>query len=266
MSTLNVVSTGAELHQNGVPCSCKKADSTHKSHNAYTLHWSFTNSKLAKDRIISFNLPAFRSASGQVVCHSASVCALLCYARQGRYIMPNVQQPREHNLEYLNTHTSAEFIHDAVNDLCRLHPSWRMVRMHDSGDFLSDAYFLAWCEIARQCRHLKFYAYTKRISMVTALRHLMPDNMHVIQSVGGLEDSLIDTAYPHAVIFQNEDALEAAGYTNGTKSEYPAYSGCITIGLVYHGSNTHKRLTAHEQATLERRNDAVLTTTPVVNG
>ena len=49
-----------------------------------TLHWSDGNEKLKRTRVVSFNLPAFRSADGFVVCPGAAGCANVCYARQGR--------------------------------------------------------------------------------------------------------------------------------------------------------------------------------------
>jgi len=231
-------------------CDCKKIDHKHLGHKAsYNFHWSFGNSKLAKEGIVSFNLPAFKSKDGFMVCPSASTCALVCYARQARYLMPLVAAPREHNLAWLREHGPGDFVKVAVEDVNNLHNSWSRIRIHDSGDFYSEEYMLAWFSIARLCPHMEFYGYTKRISLLASNRALMPENMHIVQSVGGKEDALIDKTYAHAVIFPTQDALDLAGYVDGTKSDKPAYSRVRNIGLVYHGTKT---LTRHNSDMLTR--------------
>lgn len=237
-------------------CDCKKMDYVHSSHKAsYTFHWGFGNSKLEKEGIVSFNLPAFRSEGGFTVCPNASTCAVVCYARQGRYSTGPVKRVREHNLEWLQTHNTFEFVAAATQDIFNLHHSWVRIRIHDSGDFYNTNYFLAWLEIARQCRHLEFYGYTKMISLLNSHRHLLPDNLHLIQSVGGLEDALIDTRYAHAVIFPSNYALALSGYVDGTVTDSPAYTRAKNIGLVYHGV---KHLTTHTAQLLSKKAKGVI--------
>ncbi len=233
-------------------CDCKKVDYRHLSHHkaGYNFHWSFSNTKLAKEGIVSFNLPAFKSESGFTVCPNASTCALVCYARQGRYLMSLVSEPREHNLAWLRSHDTGTFITPATEDIHNLHPAWSRIRIHDSGDFFSEPYMLAWFAIARNCPHMEFYAYTKMITLLTIHRADIPKNLHMIQSVGGKEDQFIDATLPHAFIFPTQEALEHAGYVDGTKSDRPAYSKICKIGLVYHGTT---KLTAHKAELLTRR-------------
>ena len=220
-------------------CDCAKKDPKRPARPGMFLHWSFNNRKLVKDGIISFNLPAYRDSEGNTVCGHAAECASYCYARQGYYIIPIVRQTREHNLRFLRRNTLAQFVACAVRDLQGLHPRWKMVRIHDSGDFLypiAQDYFLAWCAIARQCPHLEFYGYTKMISMLNAHRDSMPANMHMVQSYGGKEDAFIDKAYAHSWVFATDEVRAAHGYVNGTKSDAPAYTRETKIGLVYHGT------------------------------
>jgi hypothetical protein len=44
-----------------------------------------------------------------------------------------------------------------------LPPEATIVRIHVSGDFYSEAYFLAWIDVAKQRPDVKFYAYTKSL-------------------------------------------------------------------------------------------------------
>ena len=243
-------------------CNCRKYLNAKGKFS--TLHWSLGNNKLAKLHIVSFNLPAYKSANGTTVCHNAGLCARLCYARQGYYVLPSAQAPREHNLQFLLSHSTQDFVATAVADILLLPKAKRHVRIHDSGDFMSEAYFLAWCDIARRSPHMYFYTYTKMISMVNSLRNNMPDNMHVIQSAGGKEDALIDKRFPHAIIFPSHAAITRAGYYDGTKTEEYALDGTVKIGLAYHGSPVHAKMTKSESNALARRNSKVLHDTPLV--
>ena len=201
---------------------------------ALNLKWSQGNSKLRKTGTISFNLPAFRSADGFHVCPKAGACATLCYARQGRYIMPTVAASREFNLTKVRGDLSL-FYTEAVADLARLKSS--SIRVHDSGDFFSQEYMDTWFRIARVYPKKKFYAYTKSL-------HLRwqeaPKNFQIIQSVGGLLDGSINKRRSHSRIFATVSDRKKAGYVDGNKNDQPAIDGETRIGLVYHGNKNLK--------------------------
>lgn len=194
------------------------------------LKWSTGNEKLKKLDTISFNLPAFRSADGFHVCPKAGGCASLCYARQGRYIMPTVAATREFNLTKARGDLGL-FVREAIEDLKRIKN--RVVRIHDSGDFFSQQYLLAWFSICKAFPEKKFYAYTKS-------HHLdytkCPKNLQIVQSVGGLLDHKINMRRSHSRIFATVKDRKAAGYVDGNKNDQPAIDGVRKIGLVYHGT------------------------------
>ena len=196
------------------------------------------NGKLAKEGIASFNIPALKDSTGFTTCPNAGICAGLCYARQGRYHTPSVQAPREANVALLRDCEAngdyMPFIDAMHTALYELPKRFKRVRIHDSGDFFSAAYFEAWLDIVADSPAYEFYAYTKMIELVSA--YDLPANLHIVQSVGGLQDDAIDTSRPHSRIFASSEALLAAGYVDGTKSDAPAYGGEVRIGLVYHGT------------------------------
>lgn len=193
------------------------------------LKWSRSNRKVSKLDAVSFGIPAYRSQSGFKTCPKAGACAAVCYARQGFYTMTNVQQSREFNLS-LARGDLKDFVHQAVEDLTKF-PE-RLIRVHDSGDFFSQAYLNAWGEIARACPDKLFYAYTKSL-------HLnfdnLPENFRITQSEGGKLDHKIDRKKPHARIFATHARRKAAGYGDGTNTDTMAIQGKTKIGLVYHG-------------------------------
>tara|TARA_B100001123_G_scaffold222269_1_gene250382 strand:+ start:1741 stop:2640 length:900 start_codon:yes stop_codon:yes gene_type:complete len=65
-----------------------------------------------------------------------------------------------------------------------------VVRIHVSGDFFSQAYWLAWLQVARDNPHRTFYCYTKQLKLWTGSDHI-PRNLILTASRGGRWDNLI---------------------------------------------------------------------------
>lgn len=200
----------------------------------FKLNWSFSNSKLKKLDTVSFNLPAFRSADGFHVCPKAGGCATVCYARQGFYVMPGVAKVREENLALIRKSLDA-FVDAAVSDLKKIRQP--IIRIHDSGDFFSQAYLDAWIKVMEAFPDKKFYAYTKSLHLDWAKT---PSNFQRIQSAGGLMDKEMDLSLSHSRIFASDSDRIQAGYVDGNLNDQPAIDGVQKIGLVYHGSKKLK--------------------------
>jgi len=205
---------------------------------AYNLKWSNGNEKLNKDnggvyRILGFGIPAdydFQLNGEKAnTCPGALACRAVCFAKQGRYAMPNVIAARQHNLM---TSLSADFVDMAIADLKRFRKV-NTVRVHDSGDFYNAEYYAKWCDIAKAMPHLTFYAYTKTINM--DLWGNKPENLIITQSLGGKHDALVNLNMPHSRIFADDAARVNAGYVDGNVNDVPAIEGIVRIGLVYHG-------------------------------
>lgn len=192
-----------------------------------------TNEKLKRDGIYSFGIPALKAADGSFTCPNASQCAIGCYARQGRYAMPNVKQAQETRLALTK---SPEFISTINNELAKT-KAVKIVRIHDSGDFYNENYLASWESIALANPKIQFYAYTKMVELVKkhqALK-LIPNNLKIIFSYGGKQDDLIvKNIDAHSRVFSSLKELKAAKYINTTKRDINALKG-IKIGLVYHG-------------------------------
>lgn len=194
--------------------------------------WSDGNTKVQKFKnAISFGIPAFASRTGFKTCPMAGACAAICYARQGRYSTPLVQNAREYNLAEILKDVS-DFARKASEDLKSM-PSVDIIRVHDSGDMFSQEYLDQWYALARNFPHIRFYAYTKSLHL--DLWGNRPRNFQVIQSEGGLMDRLINVRRAHARIFSTNYARRQAGYGDGHKTDTLALEGKRKIGLVYHG-------------------------------
>lgn len=204
------------------------------------------NSELRPLGIHNWTLPAWvvRTADGRNinVCEQAGACVKLCYARQGAYRFPGVAAAHERNL-LMVMDTLSEWTVAILDELDK--PRFRpkgtpwlpnldrghldpalaalldsgapMIRIHDSGDFLSDDYLAAWVHIATLRPDVVFYAYTKEVSRVRRVAPEPPHNLLFCYSLGGREDYLLDLEEGgdrHADVFPDEDAIDAAGYYN----------------------------------------------------
>ena len=207
------------------------------------------NSKMKKSSsagitVVNWTIPAFQSSTGIRTCPNAGACAAGCYARSGTYAFSNVKSAHEEKLALTLT---AEFVPVMIAEI----RSWLgkrtvknlKVRIHDAGDFYNLQYATFWFNIMDAFKsepRVSFYAYTKQVKMFKTLN--IPKNFHLIFSMGGKQDALIDVnSDVHSRVFETNEALEAAGYTNGTDDDLVA--GLVKshkIGLVYHGAKSYK--------------------------
>lgn len=110
----------------------------------------------------------------------------------------SVRNARWHNANALRACNSMEEMAALILD--SLSPFAGYVRVHVSGDFISQSYFDAWLEVARQRPRTVFYWYTKCIRYWVARLPLVGDgrtpgaltNVVPTASRGGRNDDLID--------------------------------------------------------------------------
>jgi hypothetical protein len=194
------------------------------------------NRELRADGIFTWTLPALAAklSTGKnlLVCPSAGVCAQLCYARSGTYNFSNVKKAHVRNLESI-VNDPEGWKAELTNELkAKRYQGGKSVRIHDSGDFFTEQYFLLWLDIAKENPHVFFYAYTKEVAMVK--KHQLPDNFVIIFSMGGTQDHLVDKEKDrHADVFPSIEALEEAGYSDQEASDLLAATLPTTkIGIV----------------------------------
>jgi hypothetical protein len=195
------------------------------------------NSKLKKTskelgvRVFNFGLPAYKSASGKLICPMADSCVKFCYARKGAYIWSNVKPAFEKRYELSKTD---DFVNKMYDEISKKKPDY--VRVHDSGDYYSRQYLSKWIDIALLFPEIKFYSYTNMVQLFKEVE--LPSNFDVIFSDSGKQKHLIDTQVDrHTKIFGSEQELDRAGYVNASKVDLYAtkwFSKNKKVGLVYH--------------------------------
>lgn len=208
-------------------------------------HWSFGNSKLKKNLIIAFNIPALKDKYGRVTCPNAQECAVECYALGNRYVIPNVLQAAQHNVDFLfedKINKFRLFEKYLQEDIALLQEiGYTTIRIHTSGDFFSFHYYLVWLRAAKKFPQMKFYAYTKMVKWINNTRWFIPENMKITCSFGGKQDNSINKAFSHAIVFSSLDDLNRMDYIDTSVKDTPARDGEIKIGLLRHGNRVSKK-------------------------
>ena len=193
--------------------------------------------------VVNWTIPAFMSQTGIKTCPNAGLCAVGCYARSGTYQFGASKAAHERKLELTQSETFvSEMVAEINRWLSKKSTQHLKVRIHDAGDFYSVDYLNKWLEIMQVFKNdtrVSFYAYTKQVEMFRneIKQGRIPAAFRVIFSFGGKQDKLIqiETDF-HSRVFESIQALEEAGYQNGTDDDMVAAMGASPkIGLVYHG-------------------------------
>ena len=185
-------------------------------------------------RVFNFGITAYKTKSGKLTCPFADACIKFCYAQKGAYIWSNVAKVFEQRYELTKQDNFIEIMKAEI-----IKKRVDFLRVHDSGDFYSNKYFLKWMQIADQLPNVKFYAYTNSISIVKNNTKSIPNNFDFIFSDSGKQTNLIDKNKDrHTKIFKTEKELQNEGYINASKIDLFA-SKYINpnnnkVGLIYH--------------------------------
>jgi hypothetical protein len=163
------------------------------------------------------------------------------YQYHGTYRFPQVKAKHERNLARV-LDDLPQWEADILAELA--HPRFRggkALRVHDSGDYFSDAYLLAWLRIARAVPYVLIYSYTKEVDRFKRLVEPdPPDNFKWIYSYGGTQDHLLDPLTDRvADVFPDEAAIEAAGWHTNAATDLDAVLGPAPVGMA---QNNHPHL------------------------
>jgi hypothetical protein len=200
------------------------------------------NAKLA-DNIFTFSLPAGHTCPGAKECFAkvgrdgglvdGKDQLFRCFAASAEAFRASIRKSRWHNLDLLralDTNQMAQLILDSLPTNARL------VRVHVSGDFFSESYFLAWMKVASLRSEVRFYAYTKSIKTWVDNLDRIPSNFRLTASYGGRWDCLIDqyNLKSAKVVFSIEEAMMLGLDVDHDDSH--AYDGDKSFALVLHGT------------------------------
>ncbi|WP_030480405.1 GP88 family protein [Lentzea albidocapillata] len=194
------------------------------------------NREMRQIGVWNWSLPAWagRLPDGRTynTCPSAGVCAQACYARHGTYTWPVVRAKHHSNLAFV-LDDMAGWETAMVSELgaAKFRGAW--IRIHDAGDFFSDAYLEAWMRICRARSDTNFYAYSKEVERFRRLvEPNPPPNFLWVFSYGGTQDAALNPAADRlADVFPNEAAIAAAGWASQEASDLLAVLGPRLVGV-----------------------------------
>lgn len=210
------------------------------------------NAKLSKT-IFTFSIPAGYTCPAALKCQSfadrqtgkitdGKSVEFRCFAASQESAFPSVRSSRWHNFELLkpirnNSDAMASLILSSLDSMAKI------VRIHVSGDFFNDAYFLAWVKVAQSRPDTVFYAYTKSLISVYTFADLIPDNFVITLSHGGKHDDLIKSdvlsRFKTAQVVLSEIEAEILGLDIDHDDSH-AYEGNKSFALLIHGTQPSK--------------------------
>lgn len=186
------------------------------------LKFSRDNAKTRKWRkmhIAMFSLPAGFTCPGAMLCLTKAnretgkltdgpKNQFRCYAASAENLFSNIRKGRWNNFEKLQAEKTIEGMAGLIQR--SLPKKSKLVRLHQSGDYYSQAYFDAWLQVAYQNPSVIFYGYTKALPFWVTRFNVIPKNLRLVASRGGKFDYLIE---PHGlrtvtVVFSEQEAKD----------------------------------------------------------
>lgn len=154
-----------------------------ESMNLEICNCSDSNKKLVPDENTAFliwNLPAVRTCP-----YATQHCKDACYARKAENAYPDVLPCREKNFQESRDIETFKnrMLYTILKRRFNCRKKWLIVRIHESGDFYSRDYAMAWVWIAMQCagEYIKFICYTKSFPYFDGVK--LPANFFLRASI-----------------------------------------------------------------------------------
>jgi hypothetical protein len=237
-----------------VPVKQKESHWIRKPHSRFTrvksnreldlLSFGLGNAKLSKS-IATFSLPAGHSCPFAKECLSKADritgklidgkhCRFRCFAAANECTYPSVRASRWNNYDKLKGAASIEEMAKLIQK--SLPKQIMMVRIHVSGDYFNEKYFLAWLNVALNNPLIVFYGYTKATPWIVKYKKFIPPNFRLTASKGGTCDNLIGKYNLKfaEVVFSIDEAKEKGLEIDHDDSH--AYGQHHDFALLLHGT------------------------------
>lgn len=111
-----------------------------------------------------------------------------CYSASQEARLRPVYNQRKANSDLIKNKSKKELIELITKSIPK---KAQIIRVHSSGDFISQTYFDAWVEVAKKNPSILFYGYTKSLPFWIKRLKQIPSNFKFTASYGGKWDILI---------------------------------------------------------------------------
>lgn len=208
------------------------------------LFFSFGNAKIDKN-IAIFSLPAGHTCrfardclsqadknTGKII--DGKNCRFRCYAASEEAMYPNARNSRWYNYDLLKEKKTIQELSDIIQNSLPFKRG--ILRIHSSGDFFSENYFLAWLNVALNNKSIIFYGYTKCSPFLVKYIKQIPTNFRFTVSKGGTRDDLINKHKLKFVdtVFSIKEAREKGLVLD--HDDFLAIKGKKPFALLIHGT------------------------------
>ena len=219
------------------------------------------NAKLGKN-IFTFSLPAGHACPFANECLSKADkltgkltdgpnTQFRCFAASAEAVYPNVRIARWHNFDLLKKLNSNEAADLILNSLPK---KANIVRIHVSGDFFNEAYFMAWLQVAKLRPNVLFYAYTKSLIYWVNYIKEIPNNLVLNASEGGkLDAQILEHGLKFAKVVYSPEQAEELGLLIDHTDE-AAYKTKESFALLIHGQQPKGSKASQSIKELKARN------------
>lgn len=208
-----------------------------------SLMFGFGNAKLSQ-AIGTFSLPAGYSCPFASACLSKAhrktghitdgpKTEFRCFAASQECTYTRVRQSRWNNFENLRKAKTVTGMAKLIQS--SLPVGIGLIRVHVSGDFFSEDYFVSWLNVAMNNPNIVFYGYTKAIKYLVEYKKHIPSNFRFTASRGGTHDFLIDkhNLKSAVVVYSVKEAEEKRLEID--HDDYHAAFGENSFALLLHG-------------------------------
>ena len=219
------------------------------------------NAKLGKN-IYTFSLPAGHSCPFANDCLSKADkltgkltdgpnTQFRCFAASAEAVYPNVRLARWHNFDLLKKLSTNEASNLIIESLPK---KANIVRVHVSGDFFNESYFLAWLQVAKLRPNVLFYAYTKSLVYWVNYIKEIPNNLVLNASEGGkLDAQILEHGLKFAKVVYSPEEAEKLGLSIDHTDE-AAYKTKESFALLIHGQQPKGSKASQSIKDLKARN------------
>lgn len=174
-----------------------------------------------------------------VTCNKSMPCTSKgCYAIKLARLRKSVAKAWENNT-YICQYKSLAFRSQMIAWLTMYQP--KAFRIHVGGDFFSDEYLFAWCDIAERFPKVKFFAFTKQYNVIrSVLPHGIPKNLSIIlsawlpnESDNWLPPKDLRKKFPVAWIINKDGSMSNEVSKYLSKKNDVCLGNCETCGLCF---------------------------------
>lgn len=192
----------------------------------------------AGNKKLPYNTLIFNILSELTCPFKTSFCASKCYAKKAERLYPSVRASRKNNLKRSQNVNFKDDVFSMVSAINEKMPNLiTHFRIHESGDFYSQAYFDQWQSIARLFPKIQFYAYTKSFFLNFEKK---ADNMILIASFDHSSTEHQKTLYE-----KNSQYFNKEFHIVEKTAEASCIQDCTKCNLCFTPSSSKQKITVN---------------------